>query len=147
MDIVSRAAVALPPFLAAAIVIPQAFALGIGDFNKPQPGLYPLLICVILMVALVPVAVRDYVCDVEPLTRDSGRVFVGAALVVMFIVLWPILGLPVSSAVALFLWIWLLRGERIVPAALASVITGLVCAYVFGNLLGVPLPRGILGIP
>ena len=39
-----------------------------------------------------------------------------------------------------------LRGVRLLPALITSVVAALVINYAFTNLLSVPLPQGMLGI-
>lgn len=142
-----RAAVTAPLFLVAVIAIPQAFMLGIGTIDRPQPGLYPLLLSVLLIAVLIPVALFAFAEGTEPFEPRSVRVLGGVATVALFIVLWPITGLIIASSISLFIWMWRLGNERIVSSIITAVVTGAVCAYVFGSLLGVPLPMGMIGIP
>ena len=146
-DLVRRAAVTAPLLLVTLFAIPQAFALGIGGFDRPQPGLYPLLLSVLIIAVLIPIFLIDYAEDIEPFDKACMRVFAGAAAVALFIVLWPITGLVIAASISLFLWMWRLGKERVVQSAITAVVTSVVCAYTFGVLLGVPLPTGLIGLP
>lgn len=71
--------------------------------------------------------------------------FVPCAMVVGYIYFSDTLGTLLSMVLIMFV-LFCLRGVRLLPALITSVVAALVINYAFTNLLSVPLPQGMLGI-
>jgi len=133
---------ALLAFAAAAV----ALHLGLWRYGSPGPGLFPFL-AALLLLATALAALRDrgeQAEGAEPIDRPRFLRY-GAAILVFMLLLKP-LGALLAS-IGLFLAV--LRGiERRSWLAAASV--ALVAAVgswgLFRETLGVPLPRGLLGL-
>jgi putative tricarboxylic transport membrane protein len=140
-------AVALAVLVACGVYLASGWSLPMGTAARPGPGFYPLAVGVFgatVALAWVVAAFRRApaaVLSTTPPSQGRGRVGAAAGLLVGFCLLMPWIGYPVA---AFFFTGLLLRGLGARwPAAL---VIGLACAvassYLFGVLLGVPLPRG-----
>jgi putative tricarboxylic transport membrane protein len=140
---------ALAVLAASGAYLANAWPLPSGSAARPGPGFYPMAVGVFgAAVALMWVvsAFRGSTATVDgpALDRQSrARVGVTASLLIGFCLLLPWIGYPAAS---LFFTGLLLRGlgARWGAAAIIAVGSALGSYYVFGVLLGVPLPRGTL---
>jgi hypothetical protein len=123
-----------------------------GTAARPGPGFFPLAVggflCAVALVftasafrATAP-AVRRAGEAAEPGAR--GRVIVTALALVGFCLLVPWAGYPLVAFLFVTALIKRLGDTGWVIAVLAGVACAAASAYVFGSLLGVPLPRGVL---
>jgi putative tricarboxylic transport membrane protein len=140
---------ALAVLAASGVYLANAWLLPSGTAARPGSGFYPLAVGVFgAAVALVwvvsafrhgPVTVDGAALDKQGWTRVS----VTAGLLIAFCLLLPWIGY--SLAALLFTGL-LLRGlgARWSAAAAIAAASALGSYYVFGVLLGVPLPRGSL---
>lgn len=120
-------------------------------------GLFPVLIGAGMVIGgalLVLGATRQLIREPGPgglagrLTRPGAGwllPFVPCVMVIGYIYFSDILGALVSMVVIMFV-LFCLRGVRLLPALMTSVIAALVINYAFTHLLSVPLPQGMLGI-
>ncbi len=128
-------------YLANALTLPQ------GTAARPGPGFFPLavgafgalvaLVWVVTALRRVPLGARD----AAP-AAGYRRVAVTAMLLVGFCLALPWTGYPIGA----FLFVaGLLRGLGAgwLPAGATALASALVSYYLFGPLLGVPLPAGI----
>jgi putative tricarboxylic transport membrane protein len=142
--------VALVVVAASGAYLFNGLSLPIGTTARPGAGFFPLAIgafgAVMALVWTVAAFRRAPVVAAEEpgISGDArGRVVTTAAALIGFCVLLPWLGYPVVALVFVTLLLrWLGAGWR------AAVVTGVTSAavsyYLFGVLLDVPLPRGIL---
>ncbi|AXK33692.1 tripartite tricarboxylate transporter TctB family protein [Streptomyces armeniacus] len=141
----------------------EALRLGTGNAARPGPGLFPLLIGVILTVsgaALVVQTLRGRLVaasdaggsDADPVGSDTlggspPRVrlltVVGALTCYVVGVGW--VGHLITATVVTVLATRLLGGRKWWACAAVGIVAGVVTELVFGNLLGVPLPAGLYG--
>ncbi len=140
---------ALAVLAASGVYLVNAWPLPSGTAARPGSGFYPMAVGVFgAAVALVwvvsafrqePSTVGGPVLD----TQSRTRVSVTAGLLIGFCLLLPWIGY--SLAALLFTGL-LLRGlgARWSAAAAIAAASALGSYYVFGVLLGVPLPRGAL---
>jgi hypothetical protein len=141
--------VALALLLASGGYVVYALQFALGSQARPGPGFYPVAVGVFgAVVALGWVALATRRSAAAPATAgpsvSGGRERVGATagLLVLFCLLFPYAGYPAAA----FLFVGgLLRGLRVAwPAAVAIGLTSALASYyVFGVVLGVPLPRGL----
>jgi len=140
--------VALAVLAAGAGYLASATPLPVGTAARPGAGFFPLAVGVFgtaVALAWVVVALRRPSLAAAAPVPAGGRRRVGAtaALLVAFCLLLPRVGYPVVA----FLFVALLLralGSRWPSAVAIALATALVSTYVFGSLLGVPLPRGWL---
>jgi putative tricarboxylic transport membrane protein len=139
---------ALAVLAASGVYVANALPLPRGTAARPGPGFFPLAVGVFgAAVALTWVVntLRQAPASASgaALADGRGRVITTAALLVGFCLLLPWTGYPLAA----FLFAGLLLrglGARW-RAALGIAVAGAVASsYIFGVLLGVPLPRGLL---
>jgi hypothetical protein len=127
----------------------SALALPSGTPARPGPGFFPLAIGAFgAVMALVwtasafrrsPTAALDHGTSVE----GFGRVVATAGALVGFCVLLSWVGYPVAALVFVVMLLrWLGAGWR--SALVIGVASAAASYYLFGVLLDVPLPRGVL---
>ena len=114
--------------------------------GAPGPGLFPLLAALILLGTSMAAGLQSLQGAGDPERADRGRLLRYAAAISAFAFAFIVLG----AALATFGFIaGVLRGiERfrwLHALAIAALLAALLW-LVFGRLLGVPLPAGLLGI-
>jgi putative tricarboxylic transport membrane protein len=131
-------------YLAGALGYPR------GTMDQPGPGLYPLFVGVLLVVASLGSVVADLVKPAAgeleiPKGKDLGRVLTVLGGTAAYVLLLPFAGHLLSSVVVVFIVLhamgltsWPMKIGFTIGLALGSY-------YLFDILLKVPLPRGILG--
>lgn len=134
--------VASGAYLAAALAFP------FGGVAKPGPGFFPVGVGVFLcLVAAASMIGRRRTtpagAGVATLSRDArARVSATILGLVAFCLLLPWLGYPVCAFLFIALLLRRLGGARWPGVVITAVLGALVSYYVFGVLLGVPLPAG-----
>ena len=132
--------VASGAYLAAALAFP------FGGVAKPGPGFFPVGVGVFLcLVAAASMIGRRRStpagAGVATLSRDArARVSATILGLVAFCLLLPWLGYPVCAFLFIALLLRRLGGARWPAVVITAVLGALVSYYVFGVLLGVPLP-------
>jgi putative tricarboxylic transport membrane protein len=118
-----------------------------GEFG-PGPGFLPVWLGITLMVCAIPVIIAALRSEQRakplflPETKKCVRVL--GLIVVVFLSL-PVLGFPVGLALITAGGMRLM-GRHGWAACLATVIGTAVCIQVlFGQWLGIPLPKGMIG--
>jgi putative tricarboxylic transport membrane protein len=141
--------VALAVVAASGAYLLSGLALPLGTTARPGPGFFPLAIGAFgAIMALVWTAAafrRVPEAAGEPgITADArGRVVATAVALLGFCFLLPWVGYPVAALVFMTLLLrWLGAGWR--SAVVTGVASAAVSYYVFGVLLNVPLPHGVL---
>jgi putative tricarboxylic transport membrane protein len=134
--------VASGAYLAAALAFP------LGDVAKPGPGFFPVGVGVFLCLAAAALMINPRRgapagAGVASLARDA-RVRVSATVLglVAFCLLLPWVGYPVCAFLFIALLLRCLGGARWPGVVITAVLGAVVSYYVFGVLLGVPLPAG-----
>jgi putative tricarboxylic transport membrane protein len=120
--------------------------------GQPGPALFPGIVGSLLVLFGLVLVVRAVlgrnrtVADPDAGVTVQGRLRALAVLglVVGYLLLAETLGFAVTMSVLLFLLMWLLGVRPLVAVLAAAATTGFVL-LVFGELLLVPLPEGILG--
>jgi putative tricarboxylic transport membrane protein len=134
---------------ASGVYIANALPLAYGTAARPGPGFFPLAVGVFggaVALAWTLGAFRRTRAGVgaHAIPADGrGRVAATAATLVAFCLLLPWAGYPAAA----FLFAALLLGRLGAgwrPALLIGLASALASYYLFGVLLGVPLPRGVL---
>jgi putative tricarboxylic transport membrane protein len=142
-------AVALAVLVACGVYLANGWSLPAGTTAQPGPGFYPLAVGVFgaaVALAWVATAFRQAPAAAGGAPVAEGgrsRVGVAASLLVGFCFLLPWIGYPLAA----FLFTGLLLrglGARWMGALMLALICSVVSYYLFGVVLGVPLPRGPL---
>jgi hypothetical protein len=142
--------VALVVVAASGAYLLNGLTLPIGTTERPGAGFFPLAIgafgAVMALVWTVTAFRRAPVTAAEEpgISRDArGRVVTTAAALIGFCFLLPWLGYPIAALVFVTLVLrWLGAGWR--TAGVTGVVSAAVSYYLFGVILDVPLPRGVL---
>ena len=138
-------------FLAASVAYTAgAWTFPLGTAARPGPGFFPLAVGVFACAVALAFAVSAFrrpataareVMHGEPGSR--GRVAATIAALVGFLLLVPWTGYPAVAFLFVGALIKRLGGTGWTVALVAGALSAALSAYVFGTLLGVPLPRGV----
>ena len=129
--------------VAAAIGILTAFAardLGLGSLTAPGPGLWPLVVGLVLAISGAAVAVRPG-DDAEPIGRDAWIVVVACLSLALYTLVIEIVGFEVPTLLLLAFWLRGLGRESWRTTVLVSVGATVVVWVVFILVFGVALPH------
>lgn len=126
----------------------NAWHLGLLGPGGPDSGLFPM-ICGVLITAcgLALLLRRDSYVEDPAWPRGGQRwriAGVVGGLALMAVAL-PYAGFAVSSAITTFILLQTVERSRIVESIVLTVVSVALVMYVFGNLLGLALPRGPWG--
>jgi putative tricarboxylic transport membrane protein len=128
-----------------AIVLSIGFGLGTGP--RPGPGLWPFVAAVLMLGATAVVAITDTLEDYEPWGTESVRTLIALASLVVFAVLFTLLGFTVSAILLMLLWLRMFGQMRWLQAGLLAVGGAIALFMLFDVVLGVPMPRDLLMTP
>ena len=121
-----------------------------GTMDQPGPGLYPLFVGVLLVVASIGSIVTDLVNPAQgeleiPKGKDLGRMLTVLGAAAAYVLLLPYAGHLLSAIMLIFIVLhamgltsWPMKIGFTIGLALGSY-------YLFDILLMVPLPKGFLG--
>ncbi|MBG6215595.1 putative tricarboxylic transport membrane protein [Arthrobacter sp. CAN_A6] len=127
-----------------AIALNLTLRMPIGTPSTPGPGLWPLTVSLVLvLVAILLVVSRDH-SGQEMWTRGARTVIGAIVSLVVFIVLFPLIGFTVPAMVMSLLWLKAFGRERWLTTALIAVITPIILYLLFDQVLGVRLPPDLL---
>ncbi|ADH89038.1 hypothetical protein Snov_1734 [Ancylobacter novellus DSM 506] len=146
-------AVALALGLFGVYLVWAGFGYGFMQGTTPGAGFFPVLIggalTVLSLVNLVRSLVGAEVLEDAMTTGDVIRFAAVAAALFLYVWLAPLLGLALSTMALMAVTGLIIRPSLeprfLVRLALVSIIFSLVCVWVFGNLLGVPMLVGPFG--
>lgn len=138
-------------FLLAGIFgLSQAVRLSLGSMEKPGPGVFPLILSVLLCMigaSLLFSAKGQGRLRWGEIVRQKARVWQIVLQTGVFIMTLEWLGYPLASAIYLFsLFSWTCRFRVGQAAGLAALLT-VASWYLFVRFLGVQLPPGLLRLP
>lgn len=121
-----------------------SWRLTLGELNTPGPGLWPFVVSIAVTIAA---AILTIVPDLEAYEKWNRRTTMlagGVLSLVVFILLFEVIGFVVPSVLLLLLWLRAF-GEESWRLALALAVGGTAVFYVgFAVLLGVPFPDDIV---
>jgi putative tricarboxylic transport membrane protein len=139
---------ALGFLVASGAYLATALAFPLGDVARPGPGFFPAGVGVFLCLAATALMISPRRgapagAGVASLSREA-RVRVSATTLGLFAfcLLLPWLGYPVCGFLFIALLLRRLGGARWPGVVITAVLGAVVSYYVFGVLLGVPLPAG-----
>jgi putative tricarboxylic transport membrane protein len=134
--------VAAGAYLAASLDFP------VGSVAKPGPGFFPIGVGVFLCVAAAALTVtawrgsRAVLAVAAPPPDARKRVVAAVVGLVGFCLLLPWLGYPACAFLFVALLLRRLGDGSWTAVVITSALSALLSHYLFGVLLGVPLPRG-----
>lgn len=118
-----------------------AIQLGVGTFQNPGAGMWPLLVSSFTGIcALVLLFTERDASDYEPLTRRSVVVVVGFLLMAGYIVGFTYIGMTITSLLFSFIWLRFLAHESWLSTWVGTL--GFTIAFVglFVIVLKIPIP-------
>jgi putative tricarboxylic transport membrane protein len=128
-----------------AIVLSIGYGLGTG--TRPGPGLWPCIAAVLMLGSTIVVAITDRLEDYEPWGKESVRTLIALASLVVFAVLFTLMGFTVPAMLLMLLWLRMFGQMRWLTAALLAVVGAIALFMLFDVVLGVPMPRDLLMTP
>lgn len=125
----------------------QALSYSVGTPAQPGPGLFPIMIGALFVVAAVGLLVetrRGRSEDVVhwPYPRYALRLVLVLVASVLYLVLLPIIGQLLAGALLCALLLIALNMRRWWVVLIVSVVSSVTIYVLFSTVLGVPLPRG-----
>lgn len=133
---------ALVTFAVGAFVAQKAVGLGLGAFNEPGPGAWPLVLAVVIMVLSIVLFIRGKLhTDTEKFSKSSLLPVIGVATLVAFWFLVPLIGFEIPACLLVFAWLRFLGKESWRVSLIGTVATVAAFYLIFVQALGVPVPR------
>ncbi|XVQ15753.1 tripartite tricarboxylate transporter TctB family protein [Spirillospora sp. CA-255316] len=135
-------AAALVPLAIGAVAAVMSWNLGVGSLPAPGPGLWPLLVSVVMVVLAALLVLRSRPRgDEEPFTKDVVTVAVAVASLLCYAFLFELIGFEVPTVALLVLWMKGLgrEGWRVTAAVSVAATAALYLLFITG--LGVSLPH------
>lgn len=119
-----------------------ASSLGIGTARQPGPGLWPMVLSVVLVVLGVALlfGVRR-TTDAERFSGGSLLVVAGLATMVVFVAVIEVIGFEIPAALLCLVWLRFLGREGWRMSVVTSVAVVIGFYLVFVAALGVPIPH------
>ncbi|MGJ9413701.1 tripartite tricarboxylate transporter TctB family protein [Aeromicrobium sp. CF4.19] len=124
----------------------QAGQLPLGDMRSPGPGMYPMGVGVLWMLASAVVLgealfSKADVGDVDlPIGRARRQALIFMGTLVVFVLVLPLIGFPIAATLYAVACLKFLGALTWVRSIVYGVAMGVVVSFVFGWLLAVPLP-------
>jgi putative tricarboxylic transport membrane protein len=126
----------------------NAWSLGLLGPSGPDSGLFPMLCGIIIVICGLTLLLRSATYVADPAWPRGAQMWriagVTAGLASMAVSL-PYVGFAVSSAITTFVLLQAVERSRVVESVILTVTSVALVMYVFGNLLGLSLPRGPWG--
>jgi len=133
---------ALVPLLLGLYAGWSAYGQGLGSLGDPGPGLWPLIVSVILILASVALlVVPDPLAVPERFGHGALIALLGAVTLVVYAYLFEIVGFEVPTVLLLVVWLKFLGEESWRLTALVSVLATAAFYLIFITALGVSLPH------
>lgn len=136
-------------FLVLALVgMEESLRLPLGRWDSPAPGLFPLLLSVILaalaLALLVGALARHGTAPADGVAGSRRAWWTTGSLVAFYLLLEP-LGFLVASLLLLLFLLRAIAGQRWGVAVAVGVGASVSSYLLFDRLLRLPLPRGLIG--
>lgn len=117
--------------------------LPVGSLTKPGPGMWPLVVSVVLIAGSLLVLVGAET-EQEPFSRQSLSIVAALVLLALFTTLFSLVGFVLPATLMLAVWLRFISKESW-KVTLATTIPVVALLYVlFSFLLGVPFPFDII---
>jgi putative tricarboxylic transport membrane protein len=133
-----------------ALVLIAASQIRGGMEERLPPRTLPYAVGGTILVGGMLLALRSWRSRKEevrlkwPDRRAMIRIAVCLLAVVAYILVITPIGFPLSSGLYISFSIWYLKRSAVWTALISGVVTGVLCYWVFGELLGLSLPMGTI---
>jgi hypothetical protein len=118
----------------------QAYSLGLGSMTAPGPGLWPLIVSLVMVVSGAGVALQPN-DDAEAIGRDGRIVALGAISLVAYAWLFELVGFEIPTIALLAFWLKALGRDTWRTTVAVSLATTAGVYVIFIVALGVSLPH------
>lgn len=133
---------ALVPLIVGVFGVAVSAGLGIGSPQAPGPGLWPLVISLVMIVAsVISLLKAKQDNDVEAFDRGTATVAFSVVSLLVYATLLPMIGFEFPTMLLLIFWIKILGKESWRSAILVSLVATVAVYALFILLLTVPLPH------
>lgn len=122
----------------------SAFSFGLWVRDGPGGGFLPL-VAGVLAIIFGGVILRENIQENLP-GKFNPKVFLPIGALLAIVAASKIIGLILSIAVYLFLWLKFYEKESWLLTVTVTILCPLICYMIFVVWLKAPLPRGILGL-
>ena len=119
-----------------------AYGYGLGSLQRPGPGLWPMVVSVVIVVLSVALLlVGRGLTDSEAFTRSSVLPLVGVATFIALGFMIPTIGFEIPSLLLCVVWLRFLGGEswRSTIAVSIGTVAAFYALFLYG--LRIPLPH------
>lgn len=137
----------------AGLALAQSLELPFGTLRAPQTGFFPTVLAALLLIVSFTLLAQGFFASVEKRRAPDrisaeGWVRIGATLAAMagFALALERLGFFLTTFVLMVLLLRAIESQRWPKVIAIAVATAVLSHALFGWLLGIPLPAGILGI-
>jgi putative tricarboxylic transport membrane protein len=121
-----------------------AYGLGPGSLTRPGPGLWPLLVSLVIIATALFLLIMDHPSQYEAWGRGSVRIAGGLVSLGVFIVLFENFGFFLPAIAMLLIWLRLMGGETWAWTLPLALIGPVVMYLIFVEALAVPFPEDVL---
>ncbi len=121
-----------------------AVGLSIGSLTAPGPGLWPLIVALLLTGTALVLVVVDDPADYERLTGGTARIVGGLAGLAVFVVAFEAIGFLLPAFLMLLLWLRVFGRESWGWSLGLAVVGSAGMWLLFDTALGVPFPDDVI---
>jgi hypothetical protein len=119
-----------------------AYGYGLGSLRRPGPGLWPMVVSVLIIaLSVVLLVVGRGLTDTERFSRSSALPLAGLATFVALGFLLPVVGFEIPALALCIVWLRFLGGESWRSTIVVSVCTVAAFYALFLYGLRIPLPH------
>jgi len=136
----------------AAFLLIQSRHLSFGSMRVPQTGFFPTVLAILLLILAAILFGQGFV-GAEPgrgpdkiLTEGWSRIGLTLAAMIAFALVLESLGFLLSTFFLMILLLRAIESQRWSKVVVVAVLTAIASYAIFGWILGIPLPGGLLGI-
>jgi hypothetical protein len=122
--------------------VAMSLAMGLGNPEKPEPGMWPFIISLVMVAMAVALLLFGRKkLDAEAFSSSSWQVGAGVATLVGFVLVVGVAGFEIPSLLLTFIWLRFLGKETWRMSILLSFIVTAAFYLIFVVALSVPIPH------
>jgi putative tricarboxylic transport membrane protein len=136
----------------AVFLLIQSRHLSFGSMRVPQTGFFPTVLAILLLILAAILFGQGFV-GAEPgrgpdkiLAEGWSRIGLTLAAMIAFALVLESLGFLLSTFFLMILLLRAIESQRWSKVVVVAVLTAIASYAIFGWILGIPLPGGVLGI-
>ena len=135
----------LVPLIIGIISMCFSYSLSLGQLMKPGPGLWPFLSAAVMVICSCILLVRNRDSqDIEEFTPRFRKIVYGMVSLVVFVVLFSVIGFSIPGFLLLCFWLRVLGNESWIVTLAVSLAITFCFYYLFAVLLRVPFPEDFI---